>query len=156
GFVTKFMKPTVMLHYATQYFVTASGLADFAGNALIAGNNLTFTTRARPPLAAEDGFESVTDPTFGGVQVLSGAGAPTLTGARSLYIPPTTTGVTVLQPQLLVRLALAAGDTVVRFNYRAVQIGTIGTTFPYGATWQLGSEGGMIAGQQLPTDNTGA
>src|SRR5262249_54871397 len=148
-FVTRFYKPTVMLRYATQYLVSASGIADFAGNGLLASNNMTFTTQARPPLAPQDGFESVTDPTLGGVQVLSGAGAPTLTGARSLYIPPTTTGATTLQPQFLVRLALAAGDTVVRFNYRAVQIGTIGT-FQYGATWQLGIEGGMIAGQELP------
>ena len=41
-----------------------------------------------PPLVAADGFESVTDETLGGARVLSGAGAPTISGARSLYLPP--------------------------------------------------------------------
>jgi hypothetical protein len=152
-FITGFQKPAIMLRYATQYFITTGGITDFARNAPIAGNNLTFTTRALPPLAAEDGFESVTDATFGGVQVLSGAGAPTLSGARSLYIPPTS-GVptTTTQPQFLVRLMLTQGDTVVRFAYRTVTAGTTSTSFPYGATWLLGSEGGMIASPSLPPD----
>jgi hypothetical protein len=55
--------------------------------------------------------------------VLSGSGDPTISGARSLYIPavpsaipPGTGDIT----QLALRIALDATDTVVRFSYRSV------------------------------------
>ena len=81
-------KPARLLRYSDEYRVTLDGVTDLDGNAPPPTTALTFTTRAPPPLVAEDGFESVTDTTLGGAQVLSGAGAPTIEGARSLYIPP--------------------------------------------------------------------
>jgi len=80
-----------------------------------------FTTRAAPPLIPGDGFESVTDATLGGAQVLSGAGAPVLTGARSLYIPPAISlGPSGRQTQLAVRLSVGANQHFVRFDFRTV------------------------------------
>ena len=83
---------------------------------------LTFTTRAPPPLVAEDGFESVTDATLGGAQVLSGAGAPTIEGARSLYIPPATS-IGGRVTQIALRLPILSGDTVLHFSDRSVNPG---------------------------------
>jgi hypothetical protein len=77
-----------------------------------------FTTRAAPPLIAGDGFESVTDATLGGAQVLSGAGAPVLAGTHSLYIPPAAS--LGSQTQLAVRLAVTSGQRFVRFDFRTV------------------------------------
>lgn len=148
-YVTLFQKPPQILRYGTQYQIVTDGLADFAGNAATGTGSLIFTTRPVPPLAAEDGFESVTGTAFGGVRVLSGAGAPTITGAKSLYIPASR-GATPTQPVLTVRLALAAGDSVVRFAYRTVRLSP---TFPSpGAAWSVGSVGGGAAISALPTD----
>ena len=90
AFVRVMAKPSRLLRYSDEYRVTLDGVTDLDGNAPPPTTALTFTTRAPPPLVAEDGFESVTDATLGGAQVLSGAGAPTIEGARSLYIPPAT------------------------------------------------------------------
>ena len=132
-----------MLRYGEQYSVMFDGIVDFAGNVYPPGGTVAFTTAAAPPLVAEDGFESATGTTLASAQVLSGSGAPTITGARSLYIPPI---VSVFPPsgstkltQLALRLALAPGDTVVRFSYRTVNPSSFG-----GATFQMGSEGGQI------------
>ena len=104
-----------MLRYATQYSFVTGAVTDFAGNAATALGGLTFTTQALPPLAAEDGFEGVATTTFGGVPVLSGAGAPTITRATSLYIAPVAAfGAT--RPPLALRLKLTAGDTAIRFT----------------------------------------
>ena len=90
AFVRVMAKPARLLRYSDEYRVTLDGVTDLDGNPPPPTTALTFTTRAPPPLVAEDGFESVTDATLGGAQVLSGAGAPTIEGARSLYIPPAT------------------------------------------------------------------
>ena len=70
-------------------------------------------------------------------------GPPTITGARSLYIPPIGS---VFPPsgsakltQLALRLALAPGDTVIRFSYRTVNPSAFD-----GARFWMGSEGGQI------------
>jgi hypothetical protein len=152
GFVTSFQKPATMLHYGTQYQIVTDGIFDFAGNPAGAATNLSFATRPAPPLAAEDGFESVTTTTFGGVPVLSGAGA--LTGAQSLYVAPTNIPLTTTQPPLVLRVSLTPGDTVVRFAYRTVTAGTVtGIGSSFGVTWQLGSEGGTITTPSLPSDS---
>jgi len=152
SFVSAFQKPAKMLRYATQYQITVEGVTDFAGNAAI-GGGLIFTTRPAPPLAPEDGFESATAAMFGGVQVLSEAGAPTITGTKSLYIPPAIFG-SRAQPTLALRLQLATGDTVVRFAYRTVVSGASATIsdFPYGISWMLGSESGKIGAPSLPIE----
>jgi len=150
--VTGFLKPAKVLRYATQYEILIDGITDFAGNPGSAGTSL-FTTNALPPLAAEDGFEGVTGTTFAGAQVLSEAGASIITGAKSLYIAPSAAQ-SVGQPPLALRLALAAGDTVVRFAYRTVSPGSSSSpAFTFGVTWALGSEGGAIGAGSMPSDS---
>jgi hypothetical protein len=137
-FVSAFDKPPVVLRYATQYQVVGGGLVDFAGNPTVSTTLLAFTTVPRPPLAAEDGFESVTDASYGGARVLSGAGEPTISGAKSLYIPVYNPVNTAVPVPLALRLPVNPGDTVVRFSYQAVNGSTAGVTYT------LGSEGRTI------------
>ena len=73
---------------ATNIASRFDGITDLAGNAPPPAARPPSPPAPPPPLVAADGFESVTDATLGGAQVLSGAGAPVITGARSLYIPP--------------------------------------------------------------------
>ena len=150
AFVITFNQPKLP-RYGEQYRVALDGVVDFAGNAArtgsTSGGDIRFTTRAAPPLAAEDGFESATG-SLGGAQVMSTAGAPVIAGARSLYIPATggsSTPATVLQQtQLALRLPLAPGDTVVRFSYREVNPNSFG-----GTSVVIASPGGTIAGTAL-------
>ena len=149
-YVTSFQKPPQVLRYGVQYQIVTDGAADFAGNAATGTGSLIFTTRLAPPLSPEDGFESVTGTSFGGVPVLSGAGAPTITGATSLYIPPSNSPAPT-QPVLAVRLALADRETAVRFAYRTVRVSS--TIFAPGAAWEIGSIGAGYSVSGLPVDN---
>jgi hypothetical protein len=137
--VTAFHKPPQALRYGTQYSVVTSGVADFAGNA---APERTIMTGEPPPLAAEDGFEGVSDTTFGGVTVLSGTDAPTITGAKSLYMRPGS-GV-----PLTLRLRLSGGDSAVRFSYRVVTSDVASYAIPF----TLGIEGGAIGAPMVPMD----
>lgn len=146
---TRFGKASQILRYATQYQIVADGLTDFAGN--VATGSMTLTTLPLPPLAAEDGFESVTGATFGGGQVLSGAGDPTITGTKSVYLAPTSGSF-----QFAVRLSVAAGDTTLSFAFRTVTPGASSTpSFSPPVSWALGSEGGTSTSLALPA-STGA
>jgi hypothetical protein len=78
--------------------------------------------------------------------VLSGSGAPTIAGTRSLYMPPLTS----IPPgtgdvrQLVARLAVDPGDTVLRFSYRIV-VPANSTASGFGqARYQVASQGGMV------------
>ena len=73
-FVAVFRKPSRMLRFGEEYRVTFEGITDLAGNAPLPSAPPLFTTRAPPPLIPGDGFESVTDATLGGAQVLSAPG----------------------------------------------------------------------------------
>ena len=150
--VVLFARPTRLLRFGDQYRVTFDGITDFAGHAPTSTASATFTTRAPPPLVAADGFESVTDETLGGARILSGAGAPTISGARSLYLPPVDslgTGSTVTQFAL--RVPIAAGNTVVRFAYRTVNPGDTSNVY-----YVVASVGGPIGTAVLPADVGGA
>jgi hypothetical protein len=68
------------------------------------------------------------------------AGRPPANGGTAAN-PPT-------QPDLALRLAVAPGDTMVRFNYRTVKLST--TSFSYGETWMLGSVGETPTAIALP------
>ena len=46
-------------------------------------SDIRFTTRAAPPLAAEDGFESATGASLGGAQVMPATGSPVIAGAAA-------------------------------------------------------------------------
>jgi hypothetical protein len=142
-FVWQFSKRARMLRYDDTYSLVIAGIADFAGNEAMTAST-GFTTGAPPPLAPEDGFESVTDTTLGGAEVLSGSGAPVIAGARSLYVPPVTAP-TSSGPRFEVRLPVAAGDTALHFSYRTVNAGD-----PSTASYRIGSAGGSIVEFTLP------
>ena len=145
-FASQFFKPVRLLRYDERYELDAPGIRDFAGHPAISGGSLGFTTRAAPPLAAMDGFEALTVATFGGAQVLSGAGAPTITGARSLYVPPVVNpGQQPTNTQLALRLPVAAGATAVRFAYR-----TVNPSWPGFASIGVARVGGMFGDAEGP------
>ena len=54
-----FRSPNVVLLYGERYSLITDGIVDFGGNPVRSASVGTFTTRAAPPLIAEDGFESV-------------------------------------------------------------------------------------------------
>jgi len=144
GYVTAFLKPEVLLRYGETYRIDFAGVADFAGNPAGGGTTagLGFTTVAAPPLIAADGFESVTAATLGGAQVLSGTGAPIISGTRSLYVPPVSgIGDFGNVTQLALRVTVTPGSKVLRFSYRDVNPGTTTT-----ASFSIASVGGSIVG----------
>jgi hypothetical protein len=149
AFVRVMAKPSRLLRYSDEYRVTLDGVTDLDGNPPPPTTALTFTTRAPPPLVAEDGFESVTDATLGGAQVLSGAGAPTIEGARSLYIPPATS-IAGRVTQFALRLPILPGNTVLHFAYRSVNPGDA-----FGVHFVVASVGGTIGTVTLPPDSAG-
>jgi hypothetical protein len=151
-FTTSFYGAAVFRPYGRTYTVAVDGIADFAGHPATATGATSFTTRPAPPLVPEDGFESATGTTLGGAQILSGAVA--IAGTRSLYIPATPagpfSGPRPRSTRLAVRLAVAPGDTVVRFAYRLVSA----TNGLGGLTFTLASEGGKTSRKSLGGDGT--
>lgn len=145
--VTSFAVPGTALRPGSTYSVQVAGVSDFAGHA--AAGVAPFTTRAAPPLVAEDGFESVTTPTLGGAGVLRGEPLTPIAGTTSLIL---NTGVGggfgflpyMLGPSLAVRLAVSPGDTVVRFERRLASVYELTTARFYGAV-RLASPGATIA-----------
>ncbi len=150
AFVRVMAKPSRLLRYSDEYRVTLDGVTDLDGNPPTPTTALTFTTRAPPPLVSEDGFESVTDTTLGGAQVLSGEGAPTIEGARSLYIPPAAS-IAGRVTQFALRLPILSGDTLLHFAYRTVNPGNA-----FGVYFVVASVGGTIGTVTLPPDDPGA
>jgi len=145
-----FEKPNVVLPPGESYAITADGLVDFAGNSDPTGIPLRFAVIAPAPLVPADGFESATGATLGGATVVTTGGplAP-ITGTHSLYFGASgapTVGTVAPGTRFLVRLALQAGDTVVRFAFRAVSM----TGEVSAGEASIGSVGGQIATMPLP------
>lgn len=139
--------PFRMWRYGEQYSIAFDGLVDFAGNAYPPGGGVTLTIAAAPPLVGEDGFESATGTTLAGAQILTGTGTPIITGARSLYVPPLPDVLTsgrAQMTQFALRVALAPGDTVLRFSYREVNPNVFGSAY-----FLMGSEGGQVVSPSL-------
>jgi hypothetical protein len=140
-----FAKPNVMLRYGEAYTLVTDKLADFESNQSAPAKPVAFTTRAAPPLSPEDGFESVTTPTFGGAGVLDGDPLTPIAGTRSLILNTGFGGgfgflPYMLGPSLAVRLAVTPGDTVVRFASRLVATEPLASAAFYGEI-RLGSVG---------------
>jgi hypothetical protein len=139
-----------MLRFADQYLVTTDGIQDFAGNRPMFAGDATFTTRLAPPLVPDSGFETVTDATLGGAQILSGSGAPTISGAQSFYVPPVESlGTAAPVSQFALRVPLSPGDTEIRFSYRNVNPGAASAYLVFG------SVGGTIGTATLDGDGGG-
>ena len=143
-----FRKPDVVLRYGERYSLITDGIVDFGGNPVRTASVGTFTTRAAPPLIAEDGFESVADGSLQESQVVSGPGWPIIAGARSLYSPISSPG--TISP-LSLRIALAPGDVAVRFSYRVVA--SVATSVVAPPTLVVGTAGGQFGWLTLPTEN---
>jgi hypothetical protein len=143
--------PSVLLRYDEQYRLSVDGITDFAGNAAAAAAT-QFTTRTAPPLVAEDGFESAAGATLGGAQIVANTDAPVIAGTRSLYIPASSGGIPGQMPQrtqVALRLTVAAGDTVVRFAYRAVN-----PNISDGMYFAVASPGGATAAMTVTSSPT--
>jgi hypothetical protein len=138
-YASLFAKPARMLRFGDEYEVSFAGLTDLAGNAA-AASGTGFNTQPAPPLIVTDGFESAAAGTVSYGQILSSADAPTISGARSLYIPPAESlGTAGRVTQLAVRVPVPPGATVIRFAYRSVNPGD-----DFGTYFIIGSEGGTI------------
>ena len=116
NFVSGFLGPSQLLRYGEQYQLVVDGAVDLAGNIAIAGGQ--FTTHPMPPLIGEDGFESSPALGDGLARLVDSRVGPPIAGETSLYVPP---GVAPeVSTHLVLRLAVAPSDRVVRFSYRTV------------------------------------
>jgi hypothetical protein len=134
------------LHYGETYTLVTDHVVDYAGNA--PGAPVTFTTRAAPPLVPEDGFESVTGTMFAGAGVLRGGPLVPLAGETSLLLNTGYGGGFGFLPydlgsSLAVRLTLAPGDTVIRFDSQLIAPDPIDAAFFVGEI-RFGSVGGTV------------
>ena len=153
GVIIGFHQGPGALRYGTTYQVTAiAGLTDLAGNA--AGALPAIVTLAPPPLAAEDGFEGAAA-TVGGAVVVDATVLPPITGQRSVALVGRYGYPVALEGsrRLTVRLALAPGDTVVRFSVRPFsQFDTFASTSE--TSFRVFVPGGAIASANLPPGET--
>ena len=147
--VLGFRKPNVVLRYGETYSLTTDGIVDFGGNPVRTASVGTFSTRAAPPLIAEDGFESATDDPLLESQVVSGTGWPIIAGSRSLYSPVYSSPGTI--SPLSLRIALAPGDVAVRLSYRVVT--STETAFVASGSLAVGTVGGQPGWLTLPSDS---
>jgi len=133
-------KPRKMLRFDDVYQVTFDRITDYAGNPAHWAADTTFTTRGPPPVVPPDGFESWTNGTIEGAQILTGGGAPTISGASSLYVAPAPIlSAPGFVTQFALRLALPRGKTMLRFTYRFVNPGDMS-----GIDYVIASVGGTI------------
>jgi hypothetical protein len=149
GVVTGFNKPDRALRYGASYALVVSPGSDLAGNA--GRPSPALKTLPPPPLAAEDGFEGA-GATLGGAQVVQAPFLPPISGTRSAYLAPTGGGAQGSR-RLTVRLAVAAGDKVVRFSLRPV-FAFQATAYPYGSAIRVAAPGGGIVAATLPGAET--
>jgi hypothetical protein len=136
----------VALRSGETYTLVTAGVADFAGHAPAAP--VTFMTAPAPPLVPEDGFESLTGTMFAGAGVLHGGPLMPIAGETSLLLNTGFGGgfgflPYDLGPSLAVRLALAPGDTVVRFSAQLIAPDPVDQAAFVGAI-RYGSTGGTV------------
>jgi hypothetical protein len=123
GAFKSFAGTGVALRSGETYTLVTDRVSDFAGHAPAAP--VTFTTAPAPPLVPEDGFESLTGTKFAGAGVLHGGPLMPIAGQTSLLLNTGFGGgfgflPYDLGPSVAVRLALAPGDTVVRFDAQLI------------------------------------
>jgi hypothetical protein len=148
--VAGFHKRQRALRYGTTYEIVAEPGNDLHRNAVAVRTKVT--TVAAPVLVPEDGFESAGD-MLGGVSVVTAARLPPISGQKSVVVLPRW-GFPIPVPNatgshLAVRLAIAAGDTTVKFSLRAVG-GLQSTASTYGTAIRVAVPGGAITQATLP------
>jgi len=148
GVTTAFDKPDVALRYGTTYAIVVDSWTDLAGNP--GENPGELFTSASPPLALEDGFESVIQG-LGGAAVLRDYALPPISGQQSAFIASGDPGspLSIGSRQLTVRLAVSSGDRFVRFSLRPLSrfSGEVGT---YNVAIRLAVPGAPITHIALP------
>jgi len=145
GAATAFDKPDMALRYGTTYAVALDRWADLAGNPGAAAGEIV--TIPPPPVAAEDGFEGA-GTSIGGAPVVDATLLPPLDGTRSVLLTGTAVA-GVSGTRLTVRLAVAPGDSVVRFTLRPLSPFSYGAS-TYGTSIKMASPGGAIVRVALP------
>jgi hypothetical protein len=149
-FGIEFSSP-VLLPYLQSYTIDIENIVDFAGNRPTVEGVLTVGTGPPPLLVAADGFESQQDMLVAGTaQFLSSPDVAIISGARSLYVPPENSTGIIPVAQFTLRLAMSPGDTVLRFAYRTISVGTVPVAVP---EYLVGSVGGTLVTATLPPDN---
>jgi hypothetical protein len=128
-----------------QTYTLDSRLTDLSGNPVAP---LTFTTQPEPPLVSEDGFESVTGTMFSGAGVLRGGPLTPISGQTSLLLNTGFGGgfgflPYDLGPSFAGRLAVNAGDTVVRFSYQLIAPDSVDGAF-FDGTVRVAWPGGSV------------
>jgi hypothetical protein len=145
-----FSNAGVALRYDETYSLRGA-LTDFAGNPAAP---FQFKTRAAPPLVPEDGFESVTGSMFAGAAVLQGGPLPPISGQTSLMLNTGFGGgfgflPYDLGPSMAVRLAVAPGDTVIRFAMRLIAADPVDRAAFDGVVLTASPGGSVAASQDL-------
>jgi hypothetical protein len=147
SFVSAFTTDGRALRHGETYKLRIDGLMDFASHPVVTMPP-SFTTPPAPPLVPEDGFESVTTPTFGGAGVLHGEPLTPIAGTTSLVL---NTGVGGgfgflpyhLGPSVALRLVVSSGDTVVRFQSQLVTVYELPEATFFGEV-RVASPGGAV------------
>jgi len=139
-------KANVALRYGETYNIVTGHVSDFAGHPPTAA---TLTTSPLPPLVAQDGFESVTGTMFAGAGVLRGGPLTPIAGTTSLLLNTGFGGGFGFLPydlgsSLSVRLAVAPGATVVRFEAQLIAPDPVDAAAFVGAL-RVGSVGGPVS-----------
>jgi len=138
-----FQRPPAALRYDTRYKLAIDNWTDLAGNP---GPPLDeIITYPPPQLIPPDGFESAND-SLPGATIADATVFPPISGERSALVGYPTVGYSQ-SARFTVRLAVAAGDRVVRFSLREF----IPNGFPGGLNTQLrlAAPGGAIASVPL-------
>lgn len=149
SFMTGFVRSSLMLNWGTTYEVTTEALTDFAGNIGARIGRPKVVTPPAPPVAAEDGFESVQSATFGGAAVVS-AGPFASTKSLALVNGMPDEAFPNAGAALALRLPVHAGDTVVRFEGRIVTAYAVLLPLAFSGQVRVGVPGREVNVDEVP------
>lgn len=140
-----FQKPAGALRYDTTYKIVINPWADLSGNPGVIPDGVT--TIPAPVLIPADGFESASD-TLGGATIADATTFPTISGQKSLLVGALISTYP-LPGRFTARLAVAPGNSVVRFSLRQFTTSTMLYPDLFGTQARLAVPGGEIANATL-------
>ncbi len=144
-----FQKPAGALRYDTTYELIVDHWADLAGNPGVTPDGVV--TFSAPPLIPADGFESA-PPTLGGAAIADANTFAPISGQKSALVGSSLTSYP-LPSRFTVRLAVAPGDSVVRFSLRPFTTDVMLYSDLFGTQARLAVPGGEIV--NVPLGNLG-